>query len=276
MSFSEQLKKLKKDLEKEQKTERKRHIEQVSKPTPKPVKRPEATSAEPAAPPAPVLTDAQLFEQSLQNIDQNAVYRGKFGDPHDRWQPHEVKSRHESERLDAVEAEARQFVEELREKRTFEDMVGKLDARFSDDKFFVPPKPRVQVTPAVTGLQTESLGLDPKGLRDVELTPAHRDLLKRAGVYAKERRLPELNLRGKTRDEAIERLEAFLDICARRDDRFARVIHGKGKQSEDDPVLKPAVLTWCEGPGAKVVQGYAPEITADGDYGVLMLEFRSK
>ena len=272
MSFSDQLKKIKKDLESQEKSEKKAAITAMAKPE-RPKPQPREANAVPL--PADVeLTDAQLFEKSLENIDDSALYRGKYGDPMDRWRPQQAEQKAKPKLSAEEEEKARQQLEELRELRTFEQVVGKLDRRYDDDKFYVPPKPRVEITPATTPLNTEPLALDPVGLREVEVTPAHRELLKRAKAYAKEKRLPEIHLRGDTRDEAMSRLEAFVETAVRRGDRYMRIVHGKGKQSAEDPVIMPAALTWCEGPGAKVIQGYAPEVAPSGDYGSIVLEFR--
>jgi len=272
MTFSDQLKKIKKDLENQEKAGKKRAIEKMARP-PKATKPPQKSPEKPV--PAPVennLSDEELFAQSIAGIGKSEVYKGKFGDPMDRWEPQKETDKKLEAKTLAEEAEARQFVEELREQRTFEQVVGKLDKRFKGEKYHVPNK--ATALAAETPLHTESLALDSDGLRSVEVTHAHRELLKRADVHRKEKRIPELNLRGRTKDDALLRLEGFLDIARRRGDRYGRVIHGKGKGSQDDPVIKPAVLIWCEGPGAKFVAGYAPEVSEDGDYGSIMLEFR--
>lgn len=272
MSFSDQLKKIKKDLEKQEKSVKKRSIEKMARPpkAPKPAKK---SGDHPAPTPAEdKLSDEELFEKSIAGIGKTELYRGKFGDPLDRWEPEKEADKKAAAKTLAQEAEARQAVEELREQRTFEQVVGKLDKRFKGDKYHVPNKSIA--TMAKTELHTESLALDSDGLRSVDVTPAHRELLKRADAYRKEHRIPELNLRGRTKDDALLRLEGFLDIARRRGDRYGRVIHGKGKGSPEDPVIKPAVLIWCEGPGSKFVSGYAPEVSEDGDYGSIILEFR--
>jgi len=272
MTFSDQLKKIKKDLENQEKSVKKQAIEKMARPpkAPKPVQKTKGHAA--PQPAESHLSDDELFAQSIAGIGKNEVYRGKFGDPLDKWEPQKEVDKKAEAKTHAEEAEARQFVEELREQRTFEEVVGKLDKRFKGEKYHVPNK--ATAIAAATPLHTESLALDSDGLRSVEVTPAHRELLKRADIYRKEKRIPELNLRGRTKDDALLRLEGFLDIARRRGDRYGRVIHGKGKGSQDDPVIKPAVLIWCEGPGAKFVAGYAPEVSDDGDYGSIMLEFR--
>jgi DNA-nicking Smr family endonuclease len=55
----------------------------------------------------------------------------------------------------------------------------------------------------------------------------------------------ELDLHGLTREEARERLSAFLREAHRRGQRCVRVVHGKGNGSPGrQPVLKDKVLRW--------------------------------
>lgn len=272
MSFEDQLKKIKKDLEVNEKSEKKRAIAAMAKPEGAKASTKDVDVTVVYV--EEVLSDDELFARSIENIDSSELYRGKFGDPMDRWRPGQAEDVEKPGLTPEEEDEARRQVAELRELRTFEQVVGKLDRRFDDEKFYVPPRPRHEIKLAETPLHTEPLALDPVGLREVEATPAHRELLKRAKSYARNKRLPELHLRGDTREDAIQRLEAFIEIAVRRGDKFARVIHGKGKQSAQDPVIKPAVLTWCEGPGAQVISGYAPEVAPSGDYGSIIIEFR--
>lgn len=108
-------------------------------------------------------------------------------------------------------------------------------------------------------------------LERLELDGAQRDLLRRSRKV----RMHVVNVRRFRRSEAIGEVEAFIRDCVRRGDRFARVIHGKGRQSEGDPVLKPAVIRWCEGAGATWVRAWAPEIDQSGRFGSLVVELRS-
>ena len=55
----------------------------------------------------------------------------------------------------------------------------------------------------------------------------------------------ELDLHGLTREQARERLVAFLNHCQQRDSRCVRIIHGKGLSSKNhEPVLKQLVKSW--------------------------------
>lgn len=114
----------------------------------------------------------------------------------------------------------------------------------------------------------ELASLTPEQLVHLELTPTHRDLLRRARKSETE----ALNVRHYSREDALRQVEAFVIGCAARQLRYVRVIHGKGRQSAEGPVLKPAVIAWCEGPGARWVRAWAPEVDRTGQYGSLVLE----
>ncbi len=104
------------------------------------------------------------------------------------------------------------------------------------------------------------------------LTPPQRTLLRQA---AKTRPLPELNIRKLPRIRALEQVLAFIAHHRARGIRFVRVITGKGLSSRGDPVLKPAVIAYCEGPGAASVVSWAPERDAQGAFGSLIIRLRS-
>lgn len=114
----------------------------------------------------------------------------------------------------------------------------------------------------------ELASLTAEQLVHLDLTPAHRDLLRRARKAETE----ALNVRHYNREDALRQVEAFVIGCSARGLRFVRVIHGKGRQSVDGPVLKPAVIAWCEGPGTRWVRAWAPEVDRTGQYGSLVLE----
>lgn len=124
-------------------------------------------------------------------------------------------------------------------------------------------------------LITPGLPKEGPGLRYIEsLHQNHRDLLDRHESYRHSNTVPELNLRGDRKPEARQRLQQFVFMNARQPIRFARIITGRGLRSNPEPVLKPVVLQWLEGPGAEHIRGYAPELTEAKDYGSLLIEFR--
>ena len=53
-----------------------------------------------------------------------------------------------------------------------------------------------------------------------------------------------------------------------------RVITGKGKQSEGEPVLKGAVESYFLSVGAPLVTAFAPEVTRDGDFGAYAVQLK--
>lgn len=120
--------------------------------------------------------------------------------------------------------------------------------------------------------EAEIASLDAAELERLELTPAQRDLLRRS----RKTPMQVVNVRYFRRGEALGEVEAFVRDCAGRGERFVRVVHGKGRQSEGDPVLKPAVITWCEGPGHRWVRAWAPEIDQSGRFGSLVLELLNR
>jgi len=104
------------------------------------------------------------------------------------------------------------------------------------------------------------------------LTNAQRKLLKRA---KKTGRLPELNLRHYRKAEALHMLANFVRSQQVHGVRFVRIITGKGKRSQEEAVIKPAVIEWCDSPSnAAMVLDYTPDPDVSGDYGVVVLELR--
>ena len=123
-------------------------------------------------------------------------------------------------------------------------------------------------------LETPGLPTEGDGLRYVDIQPRHRELLDRHDRCPEP--TPELNLRGMRRVEAVRELALFVDLNAKDGRRFLRIITGRGKRSEHgEPVIKPAVIEWLDGPGTAYVRGYAPEVNRAGDYGSLVVELAS-
>ena len=64
--------------------------------------------------------------------------------------------------------------------------------------------------------------------------------------------IPELDLHGKTEDQAIAALNRFLDRERHGDrDVTVHIIHGKGHRSADGPVLTDAVRSWLGSKSAR-------------------------
>lgn len=118
--------------------------------------------------------------------------------------------------------------------------------------------------------EAEIVSLSAEDLERLELSHEQRELLRRSRKVT----MQVVNVRRFRRGEAIGEVEAFVRDCVRRGDRFVRVVHGKGRHSEGEPVLKPAVIRWCEGAGSRWVRAWAPEIDRSGRFGSLVVELR--
>lgn len=106
-------------------------------------------------------------------------------------------------------------------------------------------------------------------LHEPAMTGAQRKLLQQARRAAP---IPVLNVRYLRKHEALGDVDAFVRACQREGHRYARIVHGKGRQSEGDPVLKPAVVNWCRHDGASLVRAWAPETDLSGQFGSLVIE----
>lgn len=140
------------------------------------------------------------------------------------------------------------------------------------DKLRTSLDARVKWSPEATPQYRSGSPVSAEALEAPVLTGSQRDLLRRA---RKQSFVPTLNLRHQRRAEAVQELAAFVLKKQHQGVRFVRVVTGKGKQSEDLPVLKPMVLEWCEmEPGSQWVRAYAPETDRSGNFGVVVLELR--
>ena len=92
----------------------------------------------------------------------------------------------------------------------------------------------------------------------------------RRGVWAIQ---GQLDLHGLRRDEARERLGAFLRDADRHGLRCVRVIHGKGHGSPGrEPVLKAKVKSWLA--QKSEVIAFTQARAADGGHGALLVLLR--
>ena len=79
----------------------------------------------------------------------------------------------------------------------------------------------------------------PEQTSKIQSKSSTRDLLKRPD--------DEIDLHGKTRDEAIKTVQKFVIDCHKKNFRSALIITGKGNHStEKTPVLKREVNLWLE------------------------------
>ena len=94
-----------------------------------------------------------------------------------------------------------------------------------------------------------------------------RDLLKRPD--------DEIDLHGKTRDEAIKIVQKFVIDCYQKNFRSALIITGKGHHSaEKVPVLKREVKLWLELNGDSYINDFQEAPPRFGGSGAIWLNFR--
>ncbi len=239
------------------------------------------------------LSDEELFAKAVENLAAEDVYAGKFegqgpevpGEP--AAMSAEDAQRQPDEQQEPVDdEEARQEVAERRERLTFERAVGPVDETVDRSKYrrreLPDPAEDAERRGALRSdspesLDTPALPKTGEGLNHVgPLHASHKELLKRYAKRSRRHDIAELNVRGDTADDALRQLELFVHLEWKNSARFVRIIHGRGLRSDGDPVLKPAVLRWLEGPGFRYVRGYAPEVNNAGDYGSIIVELDPK
>lgn len=267
-----------------------------AKPTPV-----QAPTPAPAAPPAASfddaparLSDEQLFEHALDQLDAKKIFQGKFvGEgvalPKPAAKPAKAVVADATQRAlsdaerEAQEAQAREVAQELREEAIFVRTVGYID-RLGDTQKYYKPKPGTHIsrfdamrdrgytTEYPSGLLTPPLPKEGDGLHSVELNADQKGLLNRFKLTTRQQGCSTLNLHGESLEDALRQLELFVHQEHKNGATYIRLVHGKGLNSEDGkPVLKPAVLQWLEGPGLRYIRGYAPEVGADKNYGSLVV-----
>ena len=121
--------------------------------------------------------------------------------------------------------------------------------------------------------EAQLVALSAEQLRFLELSGAQRDLLARSRRHRPPMRT--LHVRGLRLHEAMGEVEAFVRGEVASGARFARIIHGKGRQSAGDAVLKPEVVRWCGDRGAAFVRAWAPDVDASGQFGSVVVELHA-
>ena len=235
-----------------------------------------------------VKSDRELFEEAVDDIDPAKLYDAKFRGQSgtDRQLPDETpddpvaasqsspSTAGETQEMD--EARARQQAQQLQDEALFQKMVGDVDPLEGRDKYHRSRRSaqsRPSKAVSKEGLSTPSLPQSGEGLNYIPpLADSQKSLLRRHRQFEPDHHVPQLHLRGKTRRNALEQLREFIPEHHGTKARFVRIIPGRGLQSNTDPVLKPTVLQWLEGPGIEYIRGYAPERLQGGDYGSLIVE----
>ena len=85
----------------------------------------------------------------------------------------------------------------------------------------------------------------------------------------------EIDLHGKTRDEAIKIVQKFVIDCYQKNFRSALIITGKGHHSADNaPVLKREVKLWLERNGDSYITDFQEAPSRFGGSGAIWLNFK--
>ena len=85
----------------------------------------------------------------------------------------------------------------------------------------------------------------------------------------------EIDLHGKTRDEAIKIVQKFVIDCYQKNFRSALIITGKGHHSaENAPVLKREVRLWLERNGDAYLSDFQEAPPRFGSSGAIWLNFK--
>ena len=85
----------------------------------------------------------------------------------------------------------------------------------------------------------------------------------------------EIDLHGKTSDEAIKIVQKFVIDCYQKNFRSALIITGKGHHSaEKAPVLKKEVKFWLERNGDSYITGFHDAPSRFGGSGAIWLNFK--
>ncbi len=232
-----------------------------------------------------VKTDRQLFEEAVDSIDPAEVYEAKFkgasgtGEPvednrQQSWDPTPTAG-DETEDLD--ENEARRQVQNLRDEAMFHKAVGDVKPLDDRDKYHQKRRRRSagrdEQPDDTRSLLTPPLPTEGDGLHYIPpLGKAQQAMMQRFERFKRSHQVPKLVVRKMTRDEAVDELRAFIDRYHGSETQFVDVVPGRGLKSKTEPVLKPAVIEWLEGPGQEMIRGYVPRRLRGGDYGSIIVE----
>ena len=107
----------------------------------------------------------------------------------------------------------------------------------------------------------------PEQTSNIKYRSSTRDSLKRPD--------DEIDLHGKTRDEAIKIVQKFVIDCYQKNLRSALIITGKGHHSaEKNPVLKREVKFWLERNGESYISDFHEAPQRFGGSGAIWLNFK--
>jgi DNA-nicking Smr family endonuclease len=218
-------------------------------------------------------SDREIFEQAVEGMSSDEIEERKF-EGHDR-EPETGRGSRETGGGSGGENSP--------DRQQFEAAMPDVDPIEKSQKFRAPSAPDPDeyldedADRTAEDFITPTLSKSGEGLNDIpSLDDEQKEMLERMKAAEKRVGIPELNLRGDIAREAESRLGDFFTQCRQQGHDFARIIPGRGQQSDPEPVLKPTVLEWLETVGADEIRGYAPERLFGGDYGSLIVEFRDQ
>ncbi len=218
-------------------------------------------------------SDREIFEQAVEGMSSDEIEERKY-EGHDR-EPQTGRGGRETGGSSDQQTDP--------DRQQFEAAMPDVDPIEKSQKFRAPsaPDPDEYLDEdsdrTAEDFVTPTLPKSGDGLNDIpSLDDDQKQMLERMKAVEERGGIPELNLRGDLKREATDRLGDFISQCRHQDHQFARIIPGRGQQSDPEPVLKPTVLEWLETVGADDIRGYAPERLFGGDYGSLIVEFRDQ
>ena len=116
-----------------------------------------------------------------------------------------------------------------------------------------------------------------KDVPDEETTPEQTSNKKSRSSTRDSLKRPddEIDLHGKTRNEAIKIVQKFVIDCYQKNFRSALIINGKGHHSADNaPVLKREVKLWLERNGDSYITDFHEAPSRFGGSGAIWLNFK--
>jgi len=236
----------------------------------------------------PEVSPREAFERAIEGMSPAEMRRQKYDMPTaDRDQSasggeeggDEASSEAQRKRRERAK---REELKRRREERKFQEAMRDVDEMDRGQKVRAPSAPdpssyfdETESARTAADFATPTLAKSGQGLHHVSpLNDVQETMVERAEAADERGELRVLNLRGETAEEATDMLREFIKRCVDDGGRYARLVPGRGTQSEGEPVLKPLVLRWLETKAVDVIRGYAPERSLHGDYGSLIVEFR--
>jgi DNA-nicking Smr family endonuclease len=215
------------------------------------------------------MTEQEMFEAAIAKLDPIQIERGKFGGRGPKTGHVQVQAPKPKGPEDPYERADALFAAEFGD--------GPAVKRMEDHTFIPAPPTRAELDKLYRFAQedhapkaVESRDARVEALmsgKEHSLRDEQLKLLADARKAARERGLKEISVRLQAREAALQTVEVQLRGCAESGLRILRVITGKGLGSSGEPVLKRALVEWCEGMGVV----YAPEFLPDGTFGSFVL-----